>query len=466
MATTPYPLIWDHLREVNTVQGLGGVVHYRDTEAQSLYLNNGLSTNTTVLKNGRWDEAIYSDEIKVCEEPWEILRFDHPSNGTLYGVASGPNGVEFLRYVYSMEISHLLDSWGWMSQIDNAISQFDCEMYNIGADLFSYDTTLFQPGARITVAIRMGNSNPYQIGVAWLDEVNYDIVSDTVGMSGRNSIGYYLKDQTFDDKTKFTGTVTEAVEDIFTYAGIRKFDVQTVEASRTFEYEPSTTLMDGLKTDVMDFYATFTTGMELAELPDGTVCLGYYDWVAERLPKNYYLFNVGKEVFSRETTKTVDGAYTALRVTGRDAYGDDLTPVTVPVTNFPYWVLGKHKTNHLSAPDGLTQEQLQSWAETQALAYQYVGIGEDFTGPFRPQLLVGDVASVVNGTVGTNLGIITEVKHSFSRKNGFITDFSVDSGGVVTDGGNYKVYSRAAELHGFNRKQRIMDLVRYATSQR
>jgi hypothetical protein len=97
------------------------------------------------------------------------------------------------------------------------------------------------------------------------------------------------------------------------------------------------------------------------------------------------------------------------------------------------------------------------------LAYQYVGIGEDFTGPFRPQLLVGDVASVVNGTVGTNLGIITEVKHSFSRKNGFTTDFSVDSGGVVTDGGNYKVYSRAAELHGFNRKQRIMDLVRYAS---
>ena len=462
MATTPYPLVWDHLREVENAQGLGGVVHYRDTEAQSLYLNDGLSTVTTVVNSGHWVEAVYSEEIKVCEEPWEILRLDHPSNGTLYGIASGPNGVEFIRYSYAMDISHLLDSWSWMSQIDNAISQFDCEMYNIGADLFGDNTTLFQPGARITVAIRMGDSVPYQIGVAWLDEANYDITSETVSMSGRNTIGYYLKDQTFDDNTTFSGDIDDIIADMFDHVGIRKYSIQPIDASKSFEYEPNKAVMDGLK-EIMDFYTTLTTGMELVELPDGTVCIGYYDWVGEKLPKSYYLFNVGKEVFTRETTKTIDGCYTALRVTGKDAYGEDLTPVTVPVTNFPFWMLGAHRTNHLSAPDGLTQDQLQAWAETQAKAYQYVGIGEDFTGPFRPQLLVGDVASVINGNVGTNLGIITEVKHSFSKKNGFTTDFSVDSGGVVTDGGDYKIYSRAAELHGFNRKQRIMDLVRYVT---
>lgn len=465
MATTPQPLIWDHLREVETAKGLGGVVHYRDTEAQSLYLNDGLATETTVLNSGRWDEAIYSDEIRVCEEPWNILRLDHPANGTLYGVASGPDGVEFLRYTYAMDISHLLDSWGWMSQIDNAINQFDCEMYNIGADVFSYDTTMFQPGARITVAIRMGSSNPYQIGVAWLDEVNYDISSETVSMSGRNTIGYYLKDQTFDDRQEFSGTVTDVVNEILDYAGVTRFNVQSIDASKSFKFEPNNNFMDGLQ-DIMKFYATIDTGMELAELPDGTICLGYYDWIATMLPKNYYVFNVGKEVFTRETIKNVDGSYTALRVTGKDPYGDDLTPVTVPVINFQYWALGKHRTNHISAPDGLTQEQLQTWAETQAKAYQYVGIGESFSGPFRPQLLVGDVASVINGTIGTNLGIITEVKHSFSRDKGFITDFSVDSGGVVTDGGNYMIYSRAAELNGFNRRQRIMDLVRYATGRK
>lgn len=462
MAETPHPLIWTHLREVDGTTGLGGVVHYYDEEAQSLYLNNGLATSITVVSEGRWMDAVYSDEIRITDDPWDVLRWDHPSNGTLYGVANGENGVEFLRYSYSMDISHLLDSWSWMSQIDNAISQFEGDVYNIGSDIFNHDLTLFQPGARVSVSIRMGNSKPLQMGVAWVDEVQYDATAETVNTSGRNSIGYYLKDQTFDDTTSFSGTVTEVVTSIFEYAGLRKYRVQDISKSKSFKFSPSASLLDGIQ-EVIDYFATLSTGLEIAELPDGTVCFGYYDWIANLLPKGYYTFNEGREVFSRETTKTVDGSYTSLRITGNDAYGDELTPVTVSVTNFPYWALGKHKTKHLTAPEGLTQAELVAWAETQAKAYQYVGIGDSFTSPFRPQLLVGDVASVIRGTQGVNLGIITEVKQSFKRKNGFTTDFAVDSGGVVTDGENYTLYSRAAELNGFNRKLRIMDLVRYAS---
>lgn len=465
MAETPHPLIWTHLREVEGATGLGGVVHYYDEEAQSLYLNGGLATVVTTVNEGRWNEAVYSDEFDVTDDSWDLLRLDHPSNGTLYGVASGPNGMEFVRYVYSMDLSNILDDWGWMSQVDNAIAQFDCNVYNIGSDLFSYDTTLFQPGARLTLRVRMGNSAPYQIGVAWVDEVRFDITSETVSLSGRNTIGYYLKDQTFDDQISYSGLTEDTVKKIFTYAGVRKFKVQAINKSKAFKFEPNKNLMDGIQ-DISDTYATLSTGLELAELPDGTVCYGYYDWVGDLLPKGYYVFSVGKEIFTRETTKTIDGSYTALRVTGKSESGEDLTPVTVPVTNFPYWALGTHRTKHLTAPEGLTQSELRDWAETQAKAHQYVGIGEEFTGPFRPQLLVGDVATINNGNLGTNLGIITEVKHSFSKKSGFTTEFSVDSGGVITDGDNYKIYSRAAELNGFNRKLRIMDLVRYASGKR
>ena len=71
------------------------------------------------------------------------------------------------------------------------------------------------------------------------------------------------------------------------------------------------------------------------------------------------------------------------------------------------------------------------------------------------------MAEVVEGEEGTSLGLITEVRQVFSRKDGFKTEFSVDSGGVVTDGANYVVYSRAAEVSGFNRRQRVIDLVRF-----
>lgn len=110
--------------------------------------------------------------------------------------------------------------------------------------------------------------------------------------------------------------------------------------------------------------------------------------------------------------------------------------------------------------DRVTPEKLQAWAQNQANALQYVGIKEDFTSPFRPQLLVGDIAETVADNVGTKLGIITEVEQSFSKRDGFRTTFSVDSGGIYTDGNNYNVYTRVANINGYNRRQRIVDLVR------
>ena len=92
---------------------------------------------------------------------------------------------------------------------------------------------------------------------------------------------------------------------------------------------------------------------------------------------------------------------------------------------------------------------------------QYVGIQETFTGPLRPQLLVGDVASVYYGSdaeESTGLGIITEVKHSFGRK-GFSTEFTLDSGGSATDASGYIVTSSAA-LSGDTRRKRVLDFIR------
>ena len=88
-------------------------------------------------------------------------------------------------------------------------------------------------------------------------------------------------------------------------------------------------------------------------------------------------------------------------------------------------------------------------------------MSEAFTSPIRPQLLVGDVASVyyTGKSESTSLGVITDITHHFGE-SGFFTDFTVDSGGVVTDGENYTVISRSAVLKGYNRKQRLADLIR------
>jgi hypothetical protein len=56
-----------------------------------------------------------------------------------------------------------------------------------------------------------------------------------------------------------------------------------------------------------------------------------------------------------------------------------------------------------------------------------VGIIETFTGPFRPYLLVGDDAAIINNNNTKILGLITSVIHRFG-KTGFFTEFTVDSG--------------------------------------
>lgn len=477
MATTPCPLVWDFYRAVDGADSLGGVIHYYDETAQSIYLSSGIKTDATVIPEGHWSTSEWTSGTQVTQdESISLLRFDHPSNGILYGVASDGNELTFLRYVYGMDISQIVDSWSWLTQTDNSIAQFDGTVQNIDADIFGIDASLFQPGARIRLHIFMGDSNAYPIGTVWLDESGYGKLDSTAKVSGRNSIGYFLKDQTFDDATVYEGNVSDILDAIMTYAGVTNYKIQPMDATNKFEFKPSDTLLSGIE-KILDFYTTIEDRMEIVELVDGTICIGYDYWISEYLPRNYYSFDEGKEVFKRNTTRASDRSYSKIRATGRDADGNDLTAVTVEVDNFRYWSLGKHRTKHVTAPDGLTQEGLQTWAEAQASILQYIGISEDLVGPFRPQLVVGDIAEVVHDGVGTSLGVITQIKQAFSRQNGFTTEFSVDSGGVATEAamtyrldheavrGDAMVFSRSARVNGYNRKQNLIDMVRYTAEQ-
>lgn len=461
MAATTAPLIWSYYRQAEDAEGLIGVAHYYDEQSQSLYLVDGdITTRTAEIVEGHWRLAVPEDPITIHDDDFIRMCIDHPSNGNLYGLATDGESLTFLRYAYAMDVSMLVDSWSQMNQNDNAIAQWSGSIQNLGPDIFAHDMTLFQPGARITTTFALGESQAYPISVNWLDECGYDVKEALVDISGRNTVGYFLHDQTFDENNIFTGDPSDILASILTYAGLKRFNIQPISGNIAFEFKPEDNLLDGITT-ILSAYTSQTDELKLNELPDGTICIGYQEWMGAYLPNTYYTFNEGSDVFRRKTTKLSDSSYTALRVTGKGPAKEDLIPVTVPVINFKYWALGEHRTNHITAPEGFTQAELQAWAEGQADKYQYIGIGEDFTAPFIPQLLVGDVAETTDGVTGTALGVITEVTQKFDRRDGFKTEFSVDSGGIVTDGVNYTMYSRAAEVSGFNRRQRVVDLVRY-----
>ena len=467
MATTPYPLVWEFARAQPTADGLTGVVHYYDEESQSLYLNGGLSTKTAHVELGQWDDATQSAEYQITDDSLGAVRTDHPSNGTLYFAAVGDNGLEFMRYTYMMDVSSIVDSWRLSLPADSPITEVSLSVKNIGQAVFVDDYTLFHPGARITSKFAIGDSEPIWLQLAWLDEVSYDAKSATVPLSGRNTIGR-LKDQTFDTQNQVTGKSTDTARALLEMAGITKYIIapstQAPGTAHTFEFKPSDTLLSGVES-MNDYYRADDQGdWTVRELPDGTILYGYDTWLDGYVSNSYYAFNVGSDIFTRQTKKASDGAYSHIYATGKDDNGNELVPQYIVVNGFGSWKVPGHKTKHISAETAMTQSVFNAWARQRAEELQYIGIGETFSSPFRPQLLPGDIAQIENGDLAVLLGLITQVEHNFSRSGGFTTSFAVDSGGVVVDGANLIVYPRVASEHGYNRKQTIADLIKIISS--
>lgn len=86
----------------------------------------------------------------------------------------------------------------------------------------------------------------------WLDETDFNQAVSTVKVSGRNTIGYFLKDQTFDDNTTFSGTTTEVLAAILDYAGLSNYIIQDLTTTKDFEFKPTDTLFsrtEGYRTE-------------------------------------------------------------------------------------------------------------------------------------------------------------------------------------------------------------------------
>lgn len=461
MATTPQPLVWDFYRQVEGAKGLGGVVHYWDEMSQSLWLSpSGIKTNIADVTSGHWEDATIGDTVTVGTPQYELLSLDHAYNGVLFGTAMSGDELLYLRYVYAVDCSDIVASGQLGYSNNNSVVQLKANLMNIKEAIFMHESTVFQPGARVIFKILAGDEYPMDMCSIFLDSVDFNVASTTVPISGRNNIGFKLMQSTFDvEIEKVTAKPHEAAQAIATLGGISKLVIESTDEEREFSFRADQTLMSGLEQ-----IAALFPGWKIAELPSGTIVMGYRSFVDGYQGNGYYVFEAGS-VFKRKTKRSCDAAYTKVRITGKDADGNDLEPVIVPVNNYSQWGLPPNKTYHESVPDGFTQDELQEYAELVARSIQYVGVGEDFAGSFQPQLCIGDVAAVDNGDgTSTALGLVTSIKHTFG-KSGYTTEFSTDSGGIAMEtlAGGSSVQTMMRPLNGYNRKQTIKDLIQVAS---
>ena len=441
-------------------------IHYYDTFAQEIWpTGTHLSTKTTKVVNGQWQESVYTPEepIKITAGSYTNLRSDHPTNGVLYMSAIKGGKLEFLRYQYMMDLSHLLDSWRQQYKNDSPISDLSLNIQNIDTALFMSESSIFLPGSRIDKSV-MFDKYELPMGIYWLDEVSFDQTGDSVSLSSRNYCGHFLNDQTMDELTVLEGTMNEIIPILFEHAGITNYLIQPGFATvNKYTFEPSDTILQAFD-KIIKSSSNPQTAFELVllESQGGGLIFGRRNWTEQYMANSYYTFHEGEDLFARRTDKCLDGSYTRIMVTGKNKEDKDHTPIFVDVKNFKHWSIKPHKTKHIKAPTKMTVDEFTAFANAQAEAFQYVGINQDFTGPYRPQLYVGDIAEVLmpDGISGTSLGLINQITHNFSRDDGFTTEFVVDSGGIATEGDAYVIYSSSSNDNGRNRKLSVIDVIK------
>lgn len=332
--------------------------------------------------------------------------------------------------------------------------------------VFRSEKTLFTPNAKLKLYLSAGDSDPYEIGTAYLDSIDYDLYSDTVPISGRNVVGTRLSDQTFGMNNEFSGLSSDIFKKILTLAGIEDYAVQTGTHSKAWKFEYSDTLLEGLE-KMLEYYYEW----KLLETPEGKIVIGGPSFLLKYIQNNDYVFNGGSEVFSRKTTTKADAAYTHVCVKCADTEEqtdseDNKTtvelhpPVMLPIPSFNGWELPDHKIYHAEASSGMAAEEMESLAQALVKQLQYTGVSETFTSPIRPWLLTGDIARIYydGDTESTSLGLITSVKHTLG-KSGYMTEFTIDSGGTVTEEDAFSVTTNRP-AGGHTRKMTLPDLIK------
>lgn len=282
------------------------------------------------------------------------------------------------------------------------------------------DATETPPGTRISVFFRAGDSGRFPLGIYYLDRIVTKVGDPQVTLSARNAVGKLLKDQTFDeDRTFETDTVTHVLEAILEGAGVIAHRVEHTAATIGIEFPPNMSYFDG----IMAILSTIPD-WQMREDVSGTIVIGSSSFVFN--PGNY-VFSRGRDCFSREVIRDDRETYSRVCVHDREFTVMAFRDVTFPEG----WNLPRRKTLYVEAPEGTTQAKANTLATHLAGRLGHVGTMETFNSPFRPHLQPGDQATITEpGKPSTVLGVITAVGLQFGRQ-GFYTEFTVDSGGVV-----------------------------------
>ena len=218
-----------------------------------------------------------------------------------------------------------------------------------------------------------------------------------------------------------------------------------------FTFEDDQTYFDGMveATEIIDWY--------FDDLPDGRIVIGDEAYIKTIVAvTGIYFFDRGADVISRNVSRDTSRVYS--RVCVRRG-GDTPLSLYADIPYFDGWFIAAHRTHYQDVPDTTSQTEMERIRDQLVEGMQYSGVTETFVGLFRPWLQTGDVG-VITGDDGRLVGIISDIIHQFGR-GGYITQFTVTSGGTISNPDNPETVATRyrGKMGGANRKRRLLDYV-------
>lgn len=420
------------------------LIHLWDNEANLLYTKDGrMRSKYAYTPNGEWDNREFQGDVDVSiHNNIKSFRIDNMGGwGAVGSYKQNTTGnLEddkhyLLIYEYQQDVSEYLKNGSIKSSTGNPINGFSLTLENAkhpneehkGNVVMNEKNNALQPGSKIIFKFGMGEGIPdYELGTFYVDRADFTLLSETASIDGRNLIGKALKDQTLNGNSKTQlEAVSEKLKDMLKNSNLKSTDyiVQNTTKKLKFEFEPNKTVSSAI-----DEILKAMVNWQMEERVDGTIVIGEPTFSGFQT-RGIYTFNRNEDIFSRQIVSDDQSSYRKVCV--HDSKWN--VEVYEDVVVYTGWNLQSNKTLFVQVADGTSLANAQAIAIDVASRLESVGKIESFSGPFRPQLLVGDGATIIDDDGTTNIGLISEITHNFG-KSGFTTDFTVDSGGRLGRG--------------------------------
>lgn len=414
-------------------------IQFYNTEGQLFCINSGLMEGTPSTRfDGEFDSPTWLDTAEITPRDDTGLTMLELKNLNGFGIVGSyvtPTEQVMIIYEFQYDMSKYLSGGSIKHSIDNPISSFTLTLENPideeteieGPIVMNEKSTLLSPGAKVVFKFSMGeDGDEYDIGTFYIDRSNYSVLSNTASVDGRNLIGKALKDQTLNENNVISyDIITNIINGILEKAnlGIDQYEVEYDATYRRFRFDPSKTVYSALEEILRTMVDWKMEETVQGEIIVGSPSYGLFP------TRGMYNFQRDKDIFSRSITMDDQGSYRKVCV--HDSEWN--IEIYEDVASFSGWNLQSNKTLFVQVAEGTSTANAQAIATELAGRLESVGKVETFTGPFRPQLLVGDGATIMDSEGNTELGLITEITHNFG-KSGFTTNFTVDSGGRLGRG--------------------------------